>query len=110
MILISQLLARCLVTTPACAIKGMCWLCIIAGTPDYYAGLYLSELLLAFLKDSKRYVPEAINFLSGLFSLATSAPSSAWVLPHFAGLHVKQQFILDLGAVPDKLYERAGKV
>jgi len=55
------------VMTPAMLIMGECLGRVpVKGGRDVVAGLYLAELLITFVKDSKRLVPELLVFLEGL--------------------------------------------
>ena len=74
----AQLLARCAVQSRQCIPTG----------------LFLTELALSYVTESKRYIPEALNFLAGVISLAVDPPGTAFVLPHFQALHVKKHFLL----------------
>ena len=78
LILMAQLLARCVVQSHSCLARG----------------LFVAETALSYVTESKRYVPEALNFLAGVLSLATEKPPKTFVLPHFQALHVKKTFLL----------------
>ena len=80
LILMAQLLARCTVQTLQCIAKG----------------LFVAELALSYVTESKRFIPEALNFLAGVLSLAADPPAQAFVLPHFQALHTKKLFLLAL--------------
>lgn len=55
------------VVTPAMLIMAECLGRVpVKGARDVAAGLYLAELMLTFVKDSKRLVPELLVFLQGL--------------------------------------------
>jgi len=55
------------VITPAMLIMGECLGRVpVKGGRDVVAGLFLAELMISFVKDSKRLVPELLVFLEGL--------------------------------------------
>ncbi|GAB1604253.1 nucleolar protein 14-like [Argonauta hians] len=58
--------------------------CVISCERDVAAGLFISTILLQCISMSKRYIPEMMNFLFAVFSLATTqSPKSSVFLPPF---------------------------
>lgn len=59
--------------------------CPVSHERDVAAGLFLSTLCLEFVSMSKRYVPEAINFLHGVLFLASAKEEGKYeaVIPPF---------------------------
>ncbi|KAJ8316910.1 hypothetical protein KUTeg_004814 [Tegillarca granosa] len=66
--------------------------CPVSHERDVAAGLFLSTLCLEFVSMSKRYVPEAINFLHGVLFLASTKEEGKYeaVIPPFkpVGKHI----------------------
>eukprot|EP00042_Codosiga_hollandica_P053634 m.707834 g.707834 ORF g.707834 m.707834 type:complete len:512 (+) comp58736_c1_seq7:64-1599(+) len=86
LILLAQLLSRCQLSDLASVVRG----------------LFLVETTLKYIKESKRYIPEILNFLTGVLSLTAIRPALEGlknILPHFQLLHHQANNLLDMETI-----------